>query len=218
MKLFADVLEAEDRIAELSGNLGYGKISRALRMAINDTMRKQRTELRRYVRSTYNIPADKINSINFTPASDFNLQSKLWGSHKPVQFAYFKPVFIGGGLSVRGSYTKKGGLKSKTGKGRANAPGGVTVEIKKGMPVTIPFAFMVGKFDTPFVFARGAYQKGKGFVTAKPRNPINVLSSLSPYGAAFGSKRLPGITTMAETDLSKKAKEYLQKFKDGVIK
>jgi hypothetical protein len=218
LKLFANVLEAENSIAELSGNLGYAKISRALRMAINDTMRKQRTELRQYVRKTYNIPSKQINSIDFSPASDYNLESKLGGSHKPVQFAYFKPVFIGAGMSVRGSYTKKGGLKSKTGKGRANAPGGVTVEIKKGNPVTIPFAFMVGKFDTPFVFARGGYQKGKGFVTAKPRNPINILSSLSPYGAAFGSKRLLVLTSKAQVDLTKKAKEYLQKFKDEVIK
>jgi len=218
LRLFADLSEAEDAIAELQGQLGHMQVSRAVRLAINDTMRRQRTKLRRFARNTYNIPAEKINTINFAPATDLNLRSEMGASRKPVQLAYFKPVFSGSGFSVRGSYTKNKGLNAKVGRGKANAASGVSVEIKKGNRVTIPFAFMVSKFETPFVFARGQYQKGKGFVRGKPRNPIAVLSSASPWQAAFGSDRLPGIEKSAEADLKILAVEYLQKLKDGTIK
>lgn len=218
MRLFADVSEAEDALSELSGQLGHGQISRAIRMAINDTMRRQRTKLRQFVRNGYNMTSDKINSIDFKPASDYNLESKMRAGAKPVQLAYFKPVFVGAAFSVRGRYSKKAGFTSKVGKGRANAPGGVTVEIKKGEPMVIPFAFMVGKFETPFVFARGGYQKGIGFVKGKPRNPITALSTASIYGAVFGADRKAKVEKDAESDLSILAQEYLQKIKDGIIK
>jgi hypothetical protein len=218
LKIFTDISEAEDALAELAGQLGTGQMSRAARMAINDTMRRQRTKLRQFVRKGYNIPADKINSINFKAASDYNLEAKMGASSKPVQLSYFKPVFVGTAFSVRGKYTKKKGFAAKLGKGRANAPGGVTVEIKKGERQTISFAFMVGKFEIPFVFARGSYAKGKGFVTGKPRNPITALSSASTFGAAFGKDRRPKVAEDAEKDLAILAQEYLQKMKDGIIK
>jgi len=217
LTVFADVLEAENALAEFGKQLGHEQVSRAMRMAINDTMRKQRTKLRQYVRHAYNIPAEKVNTINFQPAKDFNLESRMSASRRPVQLAYFKPVFVGTSFSIRGSFTKAAGLKSKVGKGRTNGAGGVSVEIKKGQRVSILFAFMVGKFETPFVFARGQYQKGKVFVRSKPRNPINVLSSVSTYGAAFGSDRLPQIEKDAYVELTKKAVEYLQKMKEGII-
>jgi hypothetical protein len=186
-------------------------------MAINDTMRLQRTKLRQYVRHTYNIPGDKITTIDFSPATTFNLESKLGGSHTPVQLAYFKPIFSKGKSTLRGSYSKKKGLSTK--KGRGGGPNaGVSVEIKKGQRVTIPFAFMVGKFEKPFVFARGQYQKRKGFVRGKPRMPINILSSASVFGAAFGTERRTEVTQNAYADFAQKANEYLQKMKDGIIK
>lgn len=218
MNLFIDVLEVEDALAELSGRLGVGQMSRAARMAINDTMRRQRTKLRQFVRHGYNMPADKIKSIDFKPATDFNLEAKMGANAKPVQLAYFKPVFVGPSFSVRGHYTKKNGFASKVGKGSSNAQGGVTVEIKKGDRTTIPFAFMVGKFETPFVFARGRYQKGEGFVKGKARNPITALSTASVFGAVFGKDRRPAIQDDAEKDLAALAQQYLQKLKDGVIK
>ena len=217
MKLFTDITELENAFAELSGQLGAEQTSRALRMAINDTMRKQRTQLRQYVRHTYNIPGDKINSIDFGPATTYNLESKMFASHSPVQLAYFKPIFSKGKSTIRGSYSKKKGLSAK--KGRSGGPeAGVSVEIKKEQRVTILFAFMVEKFEKPFVFARGQYQKGKGFVRGKPRMPISVLSSASVFSAAFGTDRRPGITKSAYTEFAQKANEYLQKIKDGVIK
>jgi hypothetical protein len=190
-------------------------------MAINDTMRLQRTKIRQFVRHGYNIPADKIKSIEFKPATDYNLESKMGAGGKTIQLAYFKPIFKGPAFSVRGAFTKKKGLKGKVGKGSKDADAGVSVEIKKGERVQIKFAFMVPKFallDTPFVFARGKYQKGKGFVTSKPRFPISVLSSASAFGAAFGKERRPKIQKDAEADLAIKAVQYLQKLKDGVIK
>lgn len=218
MNLFFDLTEAENALAEVSGQLGHGQVSRAMRMAINDTMRRQRTKLRQYVRHGYNIPADKINTINFTPATDYKLESEMGADRKPVQLAYFKPKFVGTKFSVRGAFSKKKGLSARVGRGKANADGGVTIEIKKGSTVSIPYAFMVPKFETPLVFARGQYQKGKGFVRGKPRNPIGALSSVSTYGAAFGSDRLPEVEKDAHADLAVLAQSYLTKLKDGVIK
>jgi len=218
LKLFADITEAENAMSELQGKLGHGSLSRAARMAINDTMRRQRTKIRQFVRADYNIPADKIKTIDFSPATDYNIEARMGASYKPIQLAYFKPVFVGSVFSVRGSYSKKKGFAAKMGKGRKNTPGGVTFQVKKGVDSNIPFAFMVGKFTVPIVFARGAYAKGKGFVRDTPRKPITALSSASAFGAAFSDKRRPEIEKEAGADLAIRAQEYLQKFKDGIIK
>lgn len=181
--------------------LSPSQIAGAMRMAMNDSVRKGRTMVRRAVQSGYNIQANVINdkspkkglSIKF--ASGRDLSAEIRAGHTPLSIKDANPRFTGVQVASKVSY--KGG-KAKKGKALRRSTSQISIEIIKGQRKTLASAFTIGvgqhnggtgQFGTGQIFARG--KKGKpGFVFAKPRYSIDSISTISVATAAANDRSL----------------------------
>jgi hypothetical protein len=169
----------------------------AMRMAINEGLTKGRTLVRRGTQETYNIKTSVLNDekkgIFIKRATKSNLTGYINASHKPLSLKEADPKFQGNTIAQH--VTFKNG-KARKGKAIKRSVSFVTVEVIKGRRKVLGSAFVPGvvshgtsgmQFGTTAIFARG--KKGKpGFQFAKPRYPIDSLSTVST-GTATTNKR-----------------------------
>lgn len=177
-----NINNAIDELREVSRDLSAGEFKRAVRMGLNDGIRKSRTLLVREIISNFNntafTPSGVRSAISLSMATNFNLTSKLGISGKPIALAYF------------------GARKTQT---------GVSVEIIRGQRKVVKSAFMVkvGGRGKAKPFARGQYE-GNQFKFRKervkrtgPDMPISKLLSVS-IPSAVRSNDVPVLENVAK--------------------
>lgn len=162
----------------------------AMRMAMNEAVRKGKTEIKRSITDLYNIKASKVTDSNKNKglslklATNKNLRAEVDAGHIPINVSNFKIK----DLKVESSrdFAFASNVKSKKTKtvklAKVFRNAGVEVEIKKGEKKVLATAFRIEKFGNA-VFARGKKQK-LGFAFAKPRMPIDSISTISIATAA----------------------------------
>ncbi len=178
--------------------LSSSQIASAMRMAINESLTKGRTEVRKGIQETYNMRTALLNDektgLRIKKAKGYNLTGDISASHKPVPISEanpkFKSVTIGQkfGKGKDGSINKGAKIKRSVGQ--------ISVEVIKGQRKTINTAFVPGRATnsqtgqqsfTSAIFARG--KRGTpGFKFGKQRMPIDVISTVSPGTAATNER------------------------------
>lgn len=169
-------------------NLNAGK---AMRMAMNEAVRKGRTEVKKSITEFYNIKpgtvtdSNKKKGLSLKLATDKNLRAEVDAGHVPINISSLSKVKDLKVESAR-EFAFATNVKTKKTKvvklARIFKGGGIQVEVKKGEKKVLPSAFRVEKFNNA-VFARGKKNK-IGFAFAKPRMPIDSISTLSIATAA----------------------------------
>ncbi len=170
------------------------QVAKATSQAINQTLLLGRTEARRAVKKVYNIPQRYMSGINIKRATSAFLQGNVHATSKPIPMDAFQPKFefiSSTGSTSALTVTKRGQLKQRNvsrGKGQM----GVTIEVKKGEQVTVPYAFLLPGAK-PRVFARGEYRAGSGsygFIqrhtreeNASGHDSVKPLISITVFGA-----------------------------------
>lgn len=155
-----------DDLIALQGQVSNSRIETAARMALNDTLRWSRTQIRRSIQETHNIKPARLNDKSSKKglvailASNTILEGKITAGHQPISL-----------LSMNGVRKTKAG---------------VSVEVIKGIRKLLPGAFMLTKFGR-LVFERGQYKKA-GFQFSKDRNPIDSIKTVSVATAAMNAK------------------------------
>jgi hypothetical protein len=190
-------IRVNDTIRELRKGfefLSKQQLARATSQAINQTLLLGRSEARRAVKRVYNIPQKNLNGINIRKANINFLQGSIYASSKPIPMDAFSPKFEfipSHGMSSMLTVSRRGVLKAKT-ITRAKGMGGVSIEVKRGERVTVPYAFLIPGAK-PRVFARGVYKGGAGsygFIQRHTREPnasgndsVKPLISVTIFGA-----------------------------------
>lgn len=189
---------------KLKKQLSKSETEKAMRMAVNDAALRGRTLIRSSISEVYNIKNSRINDparekgLSVKKATNSDLRSMVYAGHIPVNLINISGVKLESAeVSQSFRYTK--GAKRKLIKGKRNfRGGGISLEIVKGERKKINSAFVIGKFrhyrggksvsiPSSAVFARG--QKGKvGFEFAKPRMPIDSISTISIATAATNTR------------------------------
>jgi hypothetical protein len=156
--------QAIDQLRGLNQDLSPREFKKAIRLGLNDGIKKSRTLMVREVLAHYNNTAFTSSgvrsAISLNLANAGNLTASLGLSGKPISLAYF------------------GARKTKT---------GVSVEILKGQRKIIKSAFMLkaGGRGRNIPFARGKYEGNKfqfrknREVSTGPDLPIGKLLSIS---------------------------------------
>lgn len=173
------------------------QIITAMRMAINEGLTKGKTLVRRGTQETYNIKTAVLNDdkkgIFVKRATNASLTGYINASHIPLSLKEADPKFQGATIA---QHVKIKNGKARKGKTIKRSVSFVSVEVIKGQRKILGSAFVPGvvthgtsgmQFGTTAIFARG--KRGKpGFQFAKPRYPIDSLSTVSP-GTATTNKR-----------------------------
>jgi hypothetical protein len=188
-----DLRDGMHVLNELMKKLSPKQIADASRMALNEAARKGKTEVKNAILSVYNIKPSRITDSNrkkglsIKPATNRDLTAEIDAGHLPTQLAdaniKFKGTAIAQGIKIKDGKVKKGNFSKRS-------KSSVSVEVKKGDRKTLGSAFVPGtataggtQMLTPLIFSRG--KKGKPtFQFAKPRYPIDTLSSISVATAA----------------------------------
>lgn len=177
-----------DKLAKQFANGGI----KATRMAINDSLRWGRTQIRKDVQKEYNVKTSylyhsgKGKGLKVHKASDNKLEGKIVAGHMPVGIHGFTGTrtstqTTGYDLAYSSNVRTR---KTRVLRKAIRRPVGMKVEMKKGRGRVIKRAFQIRKFGS-LVFARGEYQ-GSGFKFRNQRQnstgsdtPINTLNSTS---------------------------------------
>lgn len=200
-----------NRITTAFQNLNKQQIAKATSVAINKTLLKGRTVARVAVKKAYNIPQKDLNSVNIIRSRPSFLQGSIYASTKPIPMDSFSPKFdVVSGGKVRGtqSVSKRGILSTRISKKKSQQLG-VSIEVKKGERVSVPFAFMLPG-SKPRVFARGEYLGGRGsygFIRRNKRDEnsngndsVKPLVSITVFGAVINDKVNKDIKRQVTTD------------------
>src|SRR3954462_12715733 len=93
--------KATDNLKHLKDQLSQKEIAKATRMAINDSIRKGKTQVKSAITEIYNIKssriidADRKKGLSVKAATDSNLTGELIAGHKPVSLSETKVSFKG---------------------------------------------------------------------------------------------------------------------------
>lgn len=202
--------QAIREISKAEKEFGEQKVHAAVRQALNEGIRKGRTEVRRSIQSLYNIKASRINDsdkrkgLSLRLATNKNLEADLDAGHVPITLSDTSVSYKGDVVAVSFKRNKSGKITNK--KNIKRSTGIITVEIIKGQSKTIPSAFTIGvssgatgiQSATSAIFARG--KRGKpDFQFGKDRLPIDVISTVSVATAVI-SVRSQSIYNQTVTD------------------
>lgn len=192
-------ISLKQAIADLQkGEKQYSEqqIKSATRMALNDGVRKGRTEVRRTIQTLYNIKTSRINDprkdkgLSMRFATNSKLESDLDAGHIPVNLISFQGTKtvrqqVSSNIAISQSLKRKKLKVKSAGKNYANF---ISVEIIKGQRKTFQTAFSISKYKNA-VFARG--EKGKpGFIFSNSHMPIDSISTISIYTAAVSIRSI----------------------------
>lgn len=185
------------------------QVASAMSRSINRTLTHERAVSKKLVRQRYNFPSDTVNNFGIHTANPTELTGHLLASSTAISLARFNPTFITGGYSATIKRTTKSGKNSNLIKSvklrsssRALKITGVTLTIIKGQKKTLGYAFITKDGRKP-VFARGEYNKTKGFSFSKTRFPISPLRTASIYQAVAG--------VAVREDLNRDSLQFYQK-------
>ncbi len=214
---FVQTDNAIETLRRLDVALSKPQIAQVESRAINKTLLKSRTVARREVKNVYNISQKNLGGIDIKRSSPVTVLGMLVASRKPIPLDAFAPKQEMGSGSRR--ITKKGALKVINYKrAKKDHTAGVSIEVFKGKPEVIPFAFMIPG-GAIRVFARGAYKTGTqyGFVQRFKREnsngndtPIKPLITVSQFGFILNDKVLGNIAADAK-------KQYPVEFERQVV-
>jgi hypothetical protein len=199
--VIVDIREANKKMADAFKPLSGEQISVSIARALNRTLQKGRTTVKRNVKANYNVKEiDFVNALTVRQANKNMLQGHINASSKPISLSHFDPKFIttSGGQTVQLSLkrqknktTGKQDFIKKQKKIKADVTAGVSFTISKGNTKTLPFAFMLKGDNAKPVFARGTYT-GSKFIVRHQR--VNKSGSDTPIAklittSIFGSTR-----------------------------
>jgi hypothetical protein len=213
-----DAREANAELERLKNKLSPGKIASATRMALNESIRKGKTQISKAVREVYNIKPSLLNDPNkkkglsLKLASNNNLSAEVDAGHTPLGLENMAPQYSG--TTVANKINFKNG-KAKKGGAIKRSTGQISIEVIKGQRKTLGSAFAPGLVKggsqaTNKLFARG--KKGKpGFEFAKPRNPIDTISSISVATAAMNSKSAEKYDKTVQETLTNRSIHHLKR-------
>lgn len=184
------VQEANKKLADALKPLSGPEASTAIARAINHTLNKGRTTVKRNVKQDYDIKeADFTSNLTVWKANKNKLQGYINANSKPISLSHFNPTFqfTSGGQAKQLTLKRtKKGAQSKLKKIKSVTQVGVSFTIKKGETKNLPFAFMLN--SKKVVFARGEYS-GTNFITRHKRKqqsgndvPISKIISVSIFG------------------------------------
>ena len=217
--------QGDEKITALKKQLSKQQIASATRMALNDSIRKGKTETRRSITEIYNIKASRINDANkgkglsLKLASKTNLSAEVDAGHIPISLSEANPKYKGRVVANTVKYRKGKAVKGKSVK---RSTGQVSIEIVKGQRKIISSAFTIGlgthsdtgnKFATSAIFARG--KKGKPtFKFGKKRYPIDTLSTISVATAALNVKAKEKVMPVVSDFYQKSVTRQMQRLVD----
>lgn len=207
IKAQADLLKLHNLRRELSEK----HLGRATSAAINRSLAYAVTTLKREIRHQYSVPTAALNALPLFKANPNKLEGYVKAKTHPLSLAHFNPRYEyssgGNSFAVRVRTTRDGLTKTIKQKKRGTPKKGVSIEIKKGKRITLPFAFMTGNNTEKPVFARGAYKQGGsyGLVLRNKRVnkrgsdlPIAKILTVSVYGMAVNQS----VTNNTQVNLS----------------
>lgn len=193
--------------------LSSKQTAKATSMAINKTILKGRTEARTAVKKVWNIPQRYLYRINVIRSKPNYLVGKIFASSKPIPADAFSPRFdlvSGGAVRGRQIISKRGIVKTQLTSGKQRV--GVSLEVKKGKRITIPYAFLLptGKAR---VFARGEYRGGDGswgFIQRHTRqenstgnDAVKPMVSVTVFGAVINPIVKQSVAHIVKIDYEK---------------
>lgn len=215
-------------IDNLKKRLSKSKIASATRMALNDSIRKGKTETKRAIVGIYNFKPSRIDDrdrkkgLSLKLATNSNLSAEVDAGHVPINLSEASPKYKGITVANQVKY-KKG--KAQKGKAFKRSTGQISVEVLKGQRKVIGSAFTIGigtnaksgnQFATSAIFARGKRGKPK-FSFGKKRYPIDSLSMPSVATAALNvhakEKVQPIVTEFYQKSMQRQLERQLEKVK-----
>lgn len=209
-----NVYDATQSLSSIYKELNKRQISRATVIAINKTLLKGRTVARTAVKRVYNIPQKNLSGVGIIKAKSTFLQGAITALTKPIPMDAFSPRFefvSSDNRSTTLSVSRRGILQDRANK-RARNKTGVSIEVKKGERVTVPYAFLIPNAK-PRVFARGEYKSGNGsygFVQRHTRqendagnDSVKPLTSVTIFGAVINPLVKKSIAKVVTVDYSK---------------
>lgn len=209
-----NVWAAHTRLTQAFEQLSKKKVDIAIAQAINQTLLLGRTEARKAVKRVYNIPQKNLNGVGIhkaiSSAGKYHLRGDIYASSVPIPMDAFAPRFqfvAASGSASKLSISKKGVLKTKELK-RTGEVAGVSIEVKKGQRVVIPYAFLIPGAQ-PRVFGRGQYKSGSGsygFIQRHTReentsgnDSVKPLLSVTVFGAVINPLVKQAIATNVQS-------------------
>jgi hypothetical protein len=209
-----NVYDATQTLSTIYRELNGRQIAKATSLAMNKTLLKGRTVARTAVKRVYNIPQKNLSGIGITKARVTFLQGAITASTKPIPMDAFNPKFefvSSDNRSSTLSVSRRGILQERANKRTRNKTG-VSIEVKKGERVTVPYAFLIPNAK-PRVFARGEYKSGNGsygFVQRHTRqendsgnDAVKPLTSVTIFGAVINPLVKQNIARVVREDYSK---------------
>lgn len=215
-----DTRDADKNLKQLRKKLSPAQIKAATRMALNDSIRKAKTEVKKTILELYNIKSsriddrDKKKGLSVKLSQGNNMSAEVDAGHIPVNLVNisgnkFKRIEVGRKLAFASSLKSRKVKALRGGKIYRNQ---LTVEVAKGQRKTIYSAFIINQFkhagsgqtvniNSGAVFARGK-RGAPQFEFGKDRMPIDSISSLSVSTAARN--------TNAQERVQPKVTEYYQ--------
>jgi hypothetical protein len=193
-----DVRQANRELEKLKKQVSSKQVASATKMALNDGVRKGKTEVKKSISSLYNISSSRIDDgnkkkgLSLKLATNDHLMAEVDAGHIPVNLSEASAKFKGETVATKVSF--RGG-KAKKGKAIKRSLGKISVEVIKGERKELETAFTIGRathaatgqqFTTTAIFARG--KKGKpDFKFGKSRLPIDSMSTVSVATAALNT-------------------------------
>lgn len=197
--------QAIDELRAVNRDISGQAFNKAIRLGLNDGIRKSRTLMVREVLNHFNetafTPSGVRSALQTENATLNNLTARLGVSGRPLALGYFSP------------------RKTKT---------GISVEIIKGQRKQVKSAFMVklGSSRRNMPTARGKYEgnqfqwRNKRINKTGPDTPISKLLSVS-LPSAIHSEQVPVIPNVAqelEPYTMQRIEHYLTQMRLGHIK
>lgn len=161
-----------DKLRHLTTKLSKQEVARATSAAINRSLKASETILSRAIREKYRLSVYELRGMESVKSKPSTLSGKIYVNQKPLSLARFNPKFISisnsgnTSIGIRKAVNRKGKsvslskIRSQS-KVKRSAKG-VSVEIIKGNPERIPYAFMINNDSHKPVFARGKYETRGG--------------------------------------------------------
>jgi ribosomal protein L23 len=224
-----DVRDANKALQGIVKILSPEKTARATKMALNDGIRKAKTETKRAITSIYNIKPSRIDDSNRKKglsvkfATDKKLSTEVDAGHIPLTLSEANPKYKGETVATQLNFSKKG--KAKRGKAIRRSTGKISIEIIKGQRKELATAFTIGRathasggmqFTTSAIFARGKKDKIK-FNFSKPRYPIDSMSTISVATAALNTNAQNKIQPVVNEYVTKRMKHHLTGLVEKII-
>jgi len=192
--------------------LSHVEIMKQTKNAINGTLKKSISKIRKEVKFDYNVPKSRLKNVAFVSKPAEPYQSKLWGTisveSKPIPIIEFKTV--------------------------ASRSSGVVADIRKSKRTVIRAAFKAQmKSGHIGIFARGQYQGNKGgsfvyanagkpepqFLTSSGKRRITELHTLAPYNMIVSNEKLgESIQTFMGNEVVRSLSVLLQKRVDELAR